>query len=235
MNNKPRSVLEALKFLIALHFIFINASTYSQDSINRFDESGKRHGTWIGYFEEDTEQVRFRGTFKHGEETGLFQFYQPGYKKPAATKYFHPDSDTVDVQYLTQRGGIISEGQMREQDRIGEWKYYHRNSEKLMMTETYEAGILDGPKITYFPNGQMTEKAFYKDGNLHGEVLLFSEKGVILKEFHYVHGELHGPTKVYNGKGELIIEGQYKKDKHAGIWKYYENGELTEEKDFSSR
>jgi antitoxin component YwqK of YwqJK toxin-antitoxin module len=44
---------------------------------------------------------------------------------------------------------------------------------------------------------------------------------------------LHGVANFYDATGTLEIEGQYKNDRKDGIWKYYTNGELTEEKDFT--
>ena len=49
----------------------------------------------------------------------------------------------------------------------------------------------------------------------------------------YVNGELHGPAKFYNPRGELVSEGQYKRDKKDGLWKFYEDGKLVKEKDYT--
>ena len=34
-------------------------------------------------------------------------------------------------------------------------------------------------------------------------------------------------------KGDLLTEGQYKKGKKTGVWKFYEQGRLVKEKDFT--
>ena len=207
----------------------------AQEKINQLDTHGKRHGLWRKTFEENPDQIRYEGSFHHGKETGLFTFYILGQEKPAATKFYSPDSDTAQVKFLTQKGKIISEGKMLGEERVGEWNYYHLNSDKLMMTENYMDGKLEGEKVIYFENGTPTEKSFYKNGKLHGEQLIYSEKGVLLKKFTYNEGNLHGPARFYNGKAELLIEGEYRNDKHYGLWKYYENGNLKEQKDFSAK
>jgi antitoxin component YwqK of YwqJK toxin-antitoxin module len=46
---------------------------------------------------------------------------------------------------------------------------------------------------------------------------------------------LHGEAKFYDKAGTLVAEGVYRNDKKHGIWKYYEGGELKEEKDFTVR
>lgn len=220
-------------FLLFSSLFFLNAT--AQDPVNQFDANGQRHGVWRKTFEEDPSQVRYEGSFEHGKEVGTFKFFLLGQENPAAIKTYTPDSDTADVQYLSQQGKVISEGKMLGEKRIGKWDYYHLNSDKLMMTEHYQDGVLQGEKVIYFENGSPTESTYYENGKLHGEQKIFSEKGVLLKLFTYRNGELHGPSRVYNGKGELLIEGDYRNDKHSGIWKYYENGTLKEEKNFSKK
>lgn len=221
-----------MRHLILLIFLLVCPPLQAQEAGNQYDENGKRHGPWKGYYEDDPSQLKYEGAFEQGKEIGLFKFYQPGLKKPVATRFFSPDSDIAEVQFLAQNGKVISEGKMRGAKRIGQWKYYHKNPDKLMMTENYENGVLNGEKTTYFENGNIAEKSFYKNGLLHGERILYSLNGVILEQMVYVDGALHGPAKFFNGKGELLSEGNYRNDQHHGIWKYYENGTLKEEKKF---
>lgn len=222
-----------MKIFSLLLFTFLAVPGIAQDTINQFDENGLRHGRWMKYYEEYPDQLRYEGKFSHGQEVGIFKFYQPGQKNAVAKKKFSPDSDLVEVSYYSQEGDTISIGNMQGKKRVGTWKYFHNGSDKIMMLENYENGILNGEKKTFYPNGQLTESSFYENGKLSGETKLFSETGVLLKHLNYRNGELHGPAKFYNSRGELIIEGQYKNNKHSGIWKYYENGKLKEEKSFS--
>ena len=83
-------------------FLFIGQAS-AQEEINQLDANGKRHGLWRKTFEENPNQVRYEGRFEHGKETGLFTFYILGQDKPAATKFFSPDSDTAQVKFLTQK------------------------------------------------------------------------------------------------------------------------------------
>lgn len=220
-------------FLFFTLMFFFQAE--AQEKINQLDSNGKRHGLWRKNFEQKPSQIRYEGNFEHGKEVGLFTFYILGQEKPAATKFYSADSDTAQVKYFSQKGNVISEGTMLGEERLGEWKYYHLNSPKLMMIENYRNGKLEGEKIIYFENGTPTERSFFRNGELHGEQLIYSEKGVLLKKFTFENGILHGPAEVYNGKGDLLIEGNYRNDKHHGIWKYYENGNLKEQKNFSAK
>ena len=218
----------AFCFLLTCNFIF------AQD-VNQFDDNGKRHGIWKKNF-EDTKIIRYEGQFSHGKEIGLFKFYK-NYEDKAilsATKLFNENNNLSEVKFLASNGSVISEGKMNGKTYIGTWKYYQKNSDKLLTLEHYnEDGQLIGQRLVYYPNGQIAEEQNYINGNLHGVSIWYSEKHVILKSFIYENGELHGMAKFYNPKGTLVSEGQYKRGKKDGVWKFYEKGELISEKDFT--
>lgn len=212
-------------------------SVMSQQALNQYDSNGERHGVWKKNF-EDTKQVRYEGQFNHGKEVGLFKFYKLYRKKSilTATKSFNSNDNIAEVTFFASNGKVISEGKMNGKKRIGDWLYYHNDSEKIMTKETYnEDGLLSGEKLVYFENGQIAEKVYYEKGKEEGNAKNYSEKGIVLKDFNYRNGELHGAYQDFTPKGELIVEGQFKNGKKHGIWKYYEKGELINEKDFSDQ
>ncbi len=218
------------RFLFFIYF-FTCISVVAQ-KYNNYDAEGKRHGQWQKKF-PNSNQLRYEGTFEHGKEIGEFKFYKPsGGKNPTAIKTFSSQSDTVVVKYFTQKGKVISEGNMINKDRVGLWKYYHNGSDKIMMTENYRLGKLHGEQLTYFENGKLTEKNTYADGKREGKRIIYSEDGIVIKDFTYENDKLHGLTKYYDTKGVLIIEGNYKRNQKNGIWKYYDNGKLKEQKKF---
>ena len=223
-----------MKLRIAILLFFIGFMSWSQE-INQFDANGERHGIWKKNF-DGTKQVRYQGEFNHGKEVGEFKFYKLIKKKSVltATKKFNISDNSAQVEFLSSRGKVISEGKMRGKLHVGKWIYYHNRTKGIMTLENYNAnGLLEGEKLVYYKEGKVAESANYTNGKLQGESKWYSVKGVVLKSFIYDNDELHGVAKYYNGKNELLVEGQYKRGKKSGIWKYYENGELTEEKDFS--
>ncbi|NMH88630.1 toxin-antitoxin system YwqK family antitoxin [Flavivirga algicola] len=224
------------KVIFTLLAILIYGSSFSQ-SVNQFDENGKRHGIWKKTF-KNTNVLRYEGEFSHGKEIGVFKFYKNIRKKPVltATRTFNENDNKTYVKFFTSRGKLISEGTMDGKLYVGTWKYYQKNSDKLLTLEHYNnKGNLHGERFVYYPDGQVAEKQNYIDGKLDGASTWYSVKDVVLKSFIYVNGELHGDSKFYNPKGELITEGRYKHGKKHGIWKYYENGKLVNQKDFSTQ
>lgn len=221
-------------FTTTFIFLIITSIGFAQD-INQLDANGKRHGIWKKKYDK-TNILRYEGEFFHGKEIGLFKFYKKRSNKAVltATKQFNENNNIAEVKFFTTLGKVISEGQMDGKTFIGEWKYYQKNSKRLLILEHFDnQGKLIGERLIYYKNGEISEKQNYKNGELHGLSLWYSESKILLKEYIYENGELHGMSKFYNAVGDLIVEGAYKRGKKDGIWKYYENGELIDEKDFS--
>ncbi len=217
--------------------LFLAGPMYAQTSVNQYDSDGKRHGNWTKNF-DGTKEKRYEGQFEHGKEIGLFKFYQMVGKKSklAATKTFNPENSLADVKFYSLKGNVISEGVMDGKTYVGEWKYYHKNSDQLMTLENYNTlGDLNGARTVFYENGAKAETLNYVNGKLEGKSNYYSLEGTLVKSYHYENDQLHGPSKHYDGSGELVLEGDYKRGKKTGIWKYYNNGKLIDEKDFTYR
>jgi antitoxin component YwqK of YwqJK toxin-antitoxin module len=208
---------------------------FMAQTVNQLDENGKRQGIWKKNF-DGTNILRYEGEFNHGKEIGLFKFYKNINKEAVltATKQFNDKDNLAEVTYFASNGKVISKGMMNGKDNIGEWVYYHKDSKQIMTLEHYNnKGQLDGESLVYYNGGQLAEKRQFKANKLHGKATWFYENGKEMKIYHYVDGILQGEAKFFKAEGDLEIEGQYKNDKKDGIWKYYKDGVLTEEKDFT--
>lgn len=223
-----------MRLLFFIFFGMLSGMQYvsAQGNINQLDAEGKRHGVWKKMY-PGTQQLRYEGTFQHGKEIGTFKYYcQECKDKPTAVKEFNEKDNTALVKYYTIKGKLVSEGKMEGKDRIGEWVYYHKKSNEVMTREQYKDGKLHGKKITYYPNGKITEELLYENGVMQGENLYFSPEGVLLKKLKYVKGELHGPATYYDAHGNVVIEGFYKKGKKDSVWKYYKDGKIEFEETY---
>ncbi|MFV8224561.1 toxin-antitoxin system YwqK family antitoxin [Christiangramia aquimixticola] len=199
---------------------------------NQLDAQGKKHGDWKVYF-EGTKNPRFEGRFEHGKEIGEFKFYKKGfYDHPAAIMNFEKNKDSVNVTYYTQKGEPISNGKMVDRKREGKWVYFHQASDSIMMTEQYQEDKLNGLQQTYYKNGKLAEKTTYKGGEKNGTSLIFAENGQITRELNFKAGKLHGKATYFTPEGEKTMEGFYTEGNKSGIWKYYTEGKLVEEKEY---
>lgn len=219
-----------------LSFIIILTSlsqlSISQEIANQLDENGKRHGYWSKNY-DGTDQKRYEGQFKNGKEIGLFKYYKLENKKSvlSATKEFNEKDSIAEVKFFTSKGKLVSRGKMNGKLYIGKWLYYHKNKDAILTEEHYnDMGQLHGKRLTYFDNGQLAETLQYKNGLLDGTSLWYSKSGVLYKSLNYDDGELHGVAKFFDNQGVLITEGKYQNDLRTGIWKYYKDGKIDEER-----
>ncbi|MCW5520307.1 toxin-antitoxin system YwqK family antitoxin [Aureitalea sp. L0-47] len=218
--------------LIVFLFLLNPGVSISQEGYNQFDDNNKRHGPWKKYF-EGTTQLRYEGQFDHGKEVGTFKFYCDECKEqPMVIKEFSSRDNTADVKYFTLSGKLVSEGKMNGKNRIGEWLYYHEKSKEVMSREYYENGKLEGKKLTYYPNGKITEEISYVNGVMQGESLYYGPDGTLLKKLRYSNDELHGEAIYYDAYGNVTIKGYYKEGKKHGLWKHYKDGKVVLEETY---
>ena len=225
-----------MKSLTLFLLVLTVSSIYAQD-INQYDANGQRDGFWRKNFDK-TNQPRYEGEFKHGKEIGVFKFYKLVDKKSvlSATKEFNEADNIAQVKFFSSTGKLISEGKMDGKAFVGEWVYYHNKTNGVMTVENYnKQGELDGEKLVYYESGQLAEKSSYVNGKQEELSTWYSETGLVLKELRYKNGELHGMSKAFDVKGQLVAEGEYKNGVQFGVWKFYTDGKLTKEKDFTPK
>jgi len=220
-----------LSFFIFFGIITSLGSLIAQE-INQLDDAGERHGTWQKKF-PNSDQLRYKGQFKHGKEIGTFKFYcEDCGSQPMVIKKFLSKKNQADVQYFTKSGKLVSEGKMAGKHRMGEWVYYHEKTAGIMTREFYREGVMDGVKTTFYLNGQITEELNYENGLKQGENKYYSPDGILLKKLMYFNDLLHGPAEYYDAYGNVTIKGQYVNGKKHGLWKYYKNGKVELEETY---
>ena len=220
------------RYLFIVVILLIGNTCLAQEKINQYDVNGKRHGIWRKYY-DNSDQLRYEGTFEHGREVGVFKFYCENCEdNPTVIKTFSEMDRSAQVQYFTIKGKLVSDGRMIGKDRLGEWLYYHKSSDRVMTREFYKNGKLDGMKVTYYTNGEITEETEYKNGIKNGKDNFYSPEGIQIKKLNYRNGLLQGPAYYYDSNGSILLEGNYKEGKKHGLWKHYEGGVLIKEETF---
>lgn len=218
--------------LFLLSFLLVIPMAVAQQEVNAFDAEGKRHGVWKKNF-PGSRQLRYQGQFEHGKEVGTFKFYcEDCGDQPILVKEFEANSDKATLNYYTSNGRLESTGEMHGKEKTGTWTYFHKDGSTPMVVENYENDLLEGPKVTYYADGSVTEEVTYVNGKREGESRYYSPAGVEIKFFTYKNDMLNGPVKYYDAKGNLLINGNYKDDVKHGLWQYYEGGKLQKEERF---
>lgn len=222
-----------MKSIIFL-FFFNTLFSLAQTDFNKLDNNGKKHGVWKGLYPE-SKRVRYEGTFEHGKEVGVFNYYDDTKAQSIiATREFTAKDNTVYTIFYDQRKNKVSEGKQINKLFEGQWKYYHQNSKEVMTIENYKNGKLEGLRTVFYPSTKIAEETNYSNGKKNGLYKKYSEKdAVVLEESNYKNGEYDGLAIYRDPLGNIVAQGKYVNGKKKGIWQFYENGKLVSEENMS--
>ncbi len=109
--------------------------------------------------------------------------------------------------------------------------YYRNGSVKTRVF--YKDGKKDGKYFEYYPNGTLQDSYSFTAGVEDGKYIGYHPNGVIADEFEIVKGKINGVKKRYHDNGKLrfeytIVEGEYE----GPFTVYYYNGQIEEKGTF---
>ena len=212
-----------LFFLFTMLFSVLHAQTET----NKLDAKGLKHGVWKGLYEE-SKRPRYQGTFEHGKEIGLFQFFDDTQKGDGiATREFNPKDNSAYTIFYDQNKNKVSEGKVVNKVFEGLWKYYHYASPAVMTTENYKNGKLEGLRTVYFPNGKIAEQINYVNNLKEGAYKKYTETGIVIEESFFKNNEYDGLAIFRDVNGNVVSKGLFAKGLKIGIWEVVENGKLV--------
>lgn len=215
--------------------IFLNMfCLHAQTDFNKLDENGKKYGLWKGFFKE-SKRPRYEGTFVHGKETGVFNFYDDTKAKSIiATREFNAQENSAYTIFYDQGKNKVSEGKIVNKLFEGQWKYYHQASKNIMTTENYSKGKLQGLRSVFYPDGKIAEEISYKNNLKDGIYKKYTEKGIVLEESIFKNNEYNGLAIFKDTDGNVVSKGQFVNGKKAGIWQFFEKEKKVKEMNMSN-
>lgn len=214
--------------------MFLNVfCLYAQTDFNKLDEKGKKHGVWKGFYEE-SKRPRYEGTFEHGKEIGVFNFYDDTKAKSIiATREFNAKDNSAYTIFYDQNKNKVSEGKVVNKLFEGQWKYYHQASKNIMTTENYVNGKLEGLRTVFYLSGKIAEEISYKSNLKNGFYKKYTEKGILLEESMFKNNIYSGLAIFSDANGNVVSKGQFVNGKKSGIWQFFEKGKLVKETNMS--
>lgn len=179
---------------------------------------------------------------------------EPIFKKEIKDGVVHvPQPYTGDLVGYYENGRIKVRESYVEGILVGKVEYYENG--EVLNSESYEENkkVLEEKEsakkatamrteraedykqyVTYYPNGNIKEKAVYKDKEIDGEYLSYYENGNLKEKGNYESGELDGVYISYYESGQMKIEKNYKAGDLQGDYTWYhENGQIKEKMIYS--
>lgn len=221
-------------FFTVLCLVLFSQTLLSQTDFNKLDSQGKKHGVYKGFYEE-SKRPRYEGTFEHGKEIGLFNFYDDTKAKSIiATREFNAKDNSAYTTFFDQAKNRVSEGKVVNKLFEGSWKYYHQASQTVMTIENYKNGKLEGVRSVFYPNGKIAEETDYKNNFKDGVYKKYSENGIVLEESIFRNNEYNGLAIFRDPDGSVVSKGQFVNGKKAGTWQFFEKGKQAKEIDMNN-
>jgi hypothetical protein len=123
-------------------------------------------------------------------------------------------------------GKIKSETEVKDTIANGVMKNYDRDGNPLSAC-TFNMGILEGPAVTYYPNGQVEHKMNYSRGKKEGMAQWFYSTGELYRTVNYRGGKTEGIKTTYFKKGGIMAEAPFRENNPGlGLLEYNEKAEL---------
>ncbi|HOY94444.1 MAG TPA: toxin-antitoxin system YwqK family antitoxin [Catalimonadaceae bacterium] len=125
------------------------------------------------------------------------------------------------------------EGQLVNGLREGAWKFYYPNG-RLMASETYRNGELNGISTSYFPDGNVSSVENWADDLQQDSSWYFHPNGKIHRKGRYEKGVYQGVWLTFYPGGQIQQSGGYLDGLPSGLYRnWFENGFLQEEGEYS--
>lgn len=177
-----------------------NGFIVERELINRYDNSGLKHGLWKYFYPNGI--VQREGYYSHGAENGYFKEYDPEGNLMTTAKY----ADGIKLEDVAE----LVKLEVR--------KDYYPDG-KIKISATYnKQGNLEGVRREYSEDGSIARSYIFRNGIMIGE-------GIVTEK-----GEKDGFWKEYYDEGILRAEGKYDKDLRVGQWKFFHrNGQVEQE------
>lgn len=86
-------------------------------------------------------------------------------------------------------------------------RYLKIEKGKVVLEGNYLHGVAEGIFKSYYSNGKIKEKTFYKNNKMFGANLGYYEKGNPNYRIYYSNGLLYGDSFHYDEKGQMDIYG----------------------------
>ncbi len=185
---------------------------YSNGSMSAsmlLDESGKQNGVNVLY---DLDGKKYEEmVFSKGELKSITYFDKAGTAKIVAEK----KGKKIDYIRNYPDGKRSIEGQIIDDQRVGEWKYFDKYG-NLTTLEKYKDGKLTDTLKEFFSNGQLQSFSVVNDGRRDGLFQVFNIFGDLVSEGYYSDGDYDSQWIGYYSDGSFSYKNFYVQGKKQG-------------------
>ena len=136
--------------------------TYSQDTINITDASGKKQGFWRK-MDKEGKKI-YEGHFRDDRPVGEFKYFYPEGNLKAISIILEDGNRTRTTTYF-KNGRKMAEGEYVNEKKEGLWRFFSEYDGVLVSEENYLNGKKDGISKTFYGGDGIAEILWKKRKN----------------------------------------------------------------------
>jgi antitoxin component YwqK of YwqJK toxin-antitoxin module len=203
------------------------AGTFGVD-YNLFNASNKREGVWIRVYKSNPKVMYYKGSFKNGVPTGLFEFYNDKGLLKSTVNHIQDTTINDVVNYYADGRTFNSKGRYVgkvvarkwERQKQGKWEFFDADG-RLIRFENYKDNLLNGESKVYYANGQVSHEMMYLEDKMNGPFTEYTIEGKVSKKGGYKNGIYDGNIVVNYDSGKKKEEGKFANGMRDGGWNFY--------------
>lgn len=204
----------------------------SREAINRFDDKGRKVGTWMEFHANGN--IKTESNYVEGQLNGIYKLFDVHQRLLRVGHYqgdslLYSSSALEDFEEPFEKTEYYNDstikyrGSYKDVLPIGIHRFYNKDGSIDSCVLFDEIGTLLG-KGVMLENGQKI-----------GSWVMFYPSGAKQSEGNFVEDKKAGKWKFYYETGELKQEGYYSQGKPTSLWKwYYKTGELKKQEEYGS-
>ena len=195
---------------------------------NLFNASNKREGVWIRVYKTNPKVMYYKGSFKNGVPTGVFEFYNDKGLLKSTVNHIQDTTINDVVNYyadgktLNSKGRYVGKVVARkwERQKQGKWEFFDADG-RLIRFENYKDNLLNGESKVYYANGQVSHEMMYLGDKMNGPFTEYTIEGKVSKKGGYKNGIYDGNIVVNYDSGKKKEEGKFVNGMRDGGWNFY--------------
>jgi len=195
---------------------------------NVFNASNKREGVWIRVYKTNPKVMYYKGNFKNGVPTGVFEFYNDKGLLKSTVNHIQDTTINDVVNYyadgktLNSKGRYVGKVVARkwERQKQGKWEFFDADG-RLIRFENYKDNLLNGESKVYYANGQVSHEMMYLGDKMNGPFTEYTIEGKVSKKGGYKNGIYDGNIVVNYDSGKKKEEGKFVNGMRDGGWNFY--------------
>ena len=222
--------------LIVTFLIFIvvsgNIIAQSDTIFNQTDTQNLKQGFWKKSYPNG--KLMYKGFFKDDKPNGEMRRYFESGKLKALLNY-KDNGETASARLFYEDGNLAATGSFYNTLKDSIWTYYSFYNKSVTASESYIMGARHGFTVSYYENGDISEKTEWKNDKKSGIWEQYFPGNILKLKTNYSDNKLEGEFVVYSRIGKLYISGNYRNNLREGPWTFYnENGTVQQTLNYKS-